>query len=90
MFSAALLAMGLCWAGFYLLRCYFGSNDGGALPRVDAGIDGVNRRADRTLAVLGSSAPPLALPLAVASKEDTARAQVAFIRGWQATHPVAE
>ena len=90
MFCGACLALGLCWAGFYLLRCYFGSNGVGMQPRVDTGMDVVNQRADHTLAVLASSPSPLVLPFSVAAKEETARAQVAFIRSRQASLPVAE
>ena len=90
MFSGALLTVGLCRVGFYLLRCYVDSNDVGVLPRVDTGIDVGKQRADLALAMRAAPGSPLALPLAVASKGETARAQVAFIRGWQATHPVAE
>ena len=62
MFSGALLAVGLCWAGFYLRCCYFGSNDVGVLSWVDAGSDGGRQWADLALAGLAATASSLALP----------------------------
>jgi hypothetical protein len=89
-FGGALFVLGLCLAGFLLTRCYFGADGLGLLSWMAPVMDVPGLRADQSAAWVAVPEVPLAMSFSATSKEETARAQTAFIRLRQSSPSVAK
>ena len=90
MLCGAFFSFGLCLVIGLLVRWCLGSNAVGSDSRPSAIMDAAVRREIQSTAVVAASELSQVLALPAPSKEETARAQVAFIRGRLDSLPVPE